>query len=364
MHKRRGIGNYVLQLVRRLALDGGDNTYVLYTDGPDTDEVLPIRPNFETRRLPPFYPSFEQVFLPRAAAADELDVLHCTGNTAPLRLQEKVKLVLTLHDAAYMKSLAQLPLSPSVYQKLGRVYRRLVAPRAARRASAVLTVSEFAKRDLLTHFPYLPVTKVLHLAPGADFTPQNREAARESVADAFGLKGKYFLAVGGVDPQKNTAAVVNAFLELKAQGRLACGLAVVGVPGGAAALPAVRNPSKDVVFINFAEPADLSRLYACAEALIFPSLLESFGLPVLEAMACGCPVIASNTGALPEVTGGAALLVPPLDGQALKVAMQKVADDADLRAALAKAGLERAKAFSWEKLAAGTLEIYREAAAA
>jgi len=359
VHKRRGIGNYVLQLLRHLALADKENSYVLYTDAEDKEGVLPQQANFKVKSLSGFYPFFEQVLLPRAAAADRLDVLHCTGNTAPLFLAENIKLVLTLHDAAYMKSLAQLPLSPSLYQRLGRLYRRQVAPRAARRAAAVLTVSEFARQEILKHFQYLPPVSVLHLAPGENFKPLDRETVKGFLARQFNLVDKYFLAVGGVDPQKNTGRVVNAFLELKAQGRLDCGLVVVGVPGGAEALPSVHNPSGDVVFIDFAGPVDLARLYSCAEALLFPSLLESFGLPPLEAMACGTPVLGSATGAIPEITAGAALLVDPLEGEAIKTGMLRLCSEPGLRQALVKAGLERARDFSWAKLAAGTLETYR-----
>jgi glycosyltransferase involved in cell wall biosynthesis len=361
VHKRRGIGNYVLNLVRELALIDKENRYILYVDKTDDENVLPRQPNFRIRQLSSCYPVFEQLRLPLAAARDGLDILHCTGNTAPIFLSKNIKLVLTLHDAAYMKSLAELPLSPSLYQKLGRLYRRLVVPYAAARANAVVTVSAFAKADILSHFPALKEMSVSSLAPAEDFRVLDRELAKKTVARKYGLGGKYFLAIGGTDPQKNTAATVNAFLELKAQGKLNCGLAVVGVPDGAAGLPLVVNPSKDVVFIPFAGPQDLAQLYTAAEALVFPSLRESFGLPPLEAMACGTPVIASNGGAIPEVTGDAALLVAPSDGEALKAAMLRLAGDAELRGAMAKAGLERSKAFSWGMLATETLEIYKAA---
>lgn len=356
--RRRGIGNYVLNLLREYARCGNAHEFVLYTDRDDTERVLPAGRNFTVRRLPGFYPLFEQVCLPRAAAADGVELLHCTGNTAPLFLPRNIKLVLTLHDAAYMKSFSELPLSPSNYQRLGRLYRRLVAPFGARRADAVLTVSEFAKLDLLGHFPFLRNFAVTPLAPGPDFKGPSCSADVDKLKTRYGLDGKYFIAVGGVDPQKNIGSLLRAYAELRGPGRLAASLFVVGMHKD----EAPRLPLDGVLFPGYVPPADLAILYCGAEALVFPSLRESFGLPQLEAMACGAPVIAAAAGALPEIGGGASLLVDPLDKEALQAALLQVCCEPGRREVMAERGLARAGQFSWARTAALTLAAYGKAA--
>jgi glycosyltransferase involved in cell wall biosynthesis len=365
VHNRRGIGNYTLNLIQNLAEIDNYNEYILYIDKNDTENILPKRDNFIIKKLlPSNYLIWEQFMLPMQVKRDGIDILHCTGNTAPVFISKNIKLVLTIHDVSYLKPYSITPRSPYLYQRLGRTYRRNFVPRVINKANIVITVSEFAKRDILNIFPGCnsSMVRVIYESGNKRFQFIPKKEAQSFCKSKFGITGKYILNVGGRDPQKNTASIVTNLLKLKLEGKLSEQIVIVGFSNWQKSdiykSLEMSDYRKDFKFIDFADQSDLMQLYNGAEIFIFVSFYESFGLPLLEAMTCGIPVIASTTGAMPEIAGDAAFLINPYNGQELQAAVIKILNDENLRDDLIARGLKKAKEYSWAQTAKQTLAIY------
>jgi len=365
VHNRRGIGNYTLGLISHLAELDHENEYLLYVDSDDHDHVLSTRENFRARKIGRAnYAGWEQLLLPARAKEDRIDVLHCTGNTAPILLDRRIRLVVTIHDMMYLKTGSILPRSASLYQRLGRVYRGVIVPRGARHAARVVTVSHFSKEEILRHLPFLQDEDVVVIYEAGNnmYRPLDRNDAARQVRRRYGISGDYILSLGGIDPRKNTRLIVKSFLELKRRDTISERLLVVGVPKSAQSMFFDHADSSacrgEVVFLDFVSEEDLLLLYNGATVFVYPSLFEGFGLPPLEAMACGTPVISSNTTSIPEIVGDAALLIDPTDGDGLKIVLSDLLHDRRLCEQLTRRGFDRVRQFSWRKTAAETLAVY------
>jgi glycosyltransferase involved in cell wall biosynthesis len=272
--------------------------------------------------------------LPARARRDRVDVLHCPTHRAPVR--SKVPLVVTFHDLAILRH-------PETFNAWTRTYSRLALPRVATAARRLVAVSQFTRRELLELLD-VPEEKVRVIpnAVGEPFEP--RGAVTE---------GDYVLAVSTLEPRKNLPRLLDAFERARLNGLR---LFVAGAPGWGG----VRVDGDGVRWLGEVGDEELARLYRGARCVAYVSLYEGFGLPVLEAMACGAPVVAARTDAAEEVAGDAAVLVDPLDPDAIAAGL---AEAVDRRDELRARGLERAAGFSWANAARATLEVYREAAA-
>ena len=272
--------------------------------------------------------------LPARSRRDGMDVLHCPTHRAPLR--SAVPLVVTFHDLAVLRH-------PESFNSWTRNYSRVVLPRVARTARRLIAVSEFTRRELLELLD-VPEEKVRVIpnAVGDPFRPQG---------DA--THGDYVLAVSTLEPRKNLPRLVEAFRRARLDGLR---LLVAGGPGWGG----VRVEGDGVRWLGEVGDEELARLYRGARCVAYVSLYEGFGLPVLEAMACGAPVVAARNEAAEEVAGDAAVLVDPLDPEAIAAGL---AEAVERRDELRARGLERAAAFSWADAARATVEVYREAAA-
>jgi glycosyltransferase involved in cell wall biosynthesis len=264
--------------------------------------------------------------LPRAAGK-RMDVLHCPTFRGPLR--SPVPMVVTVHDLAVLRH-------PGTFNQWTRRYSRLAVPRVARAARRVIAVSEFTRGEIVELLG-VPAQRI-DVIPNA--------VAEPFVADGPAVGGDYVLAVGTLEPRKNLAAAQQA-----AQ-RLGVELRVAGAPGwgGVNVHGSLGRVSDD----------ELAALYRGARCLVYPSLYEGFGIPVLEAMACGTPVVTSAGGATEEVAGGAAVLVDPHDSAAIAAGIEEAAARRD---ELRERGLNRAAQFTWERVAAETRDVYEDAAA-
>ncbi len=355
--KPQGSRTYLLELVKALSrLLPADDEIVVYSFRPaETADLLPSK-HVAHRRL---FPGSARVRLPFVAPAlalrDRLSVLHSQYIAPPFSF---VPDVVTIHDILFETH-------PELFK--GAFSERSVAliRRTARRAAIVLTVSEFSRRALVERYQ-LPPERVLVTPNGVDretFRPFGSEPA--AIRERYRLGGPFVLFVGRIEPRKNLPRLIRAFSRVRTKLGGGVRLVIVGQEDFRSRevfQEAERQAEASVVFLGAVPDADLPGLYNLAEAVAYPSLAEGFGIPVLEAMACGTPVLASPRGALVEVGGDAVLWVEPEDEDALAEGIERIMTDTDLRHRLRAAGLCRAERFDWKETARGTLEAYRRAA--
>lgn len=271
-------------------------------------------------------------------------------------------LVVTVHDLSFVHHAASHP-----KERLDHLARYL--PSTLERATHVITDSETVRREALAHFGLDPrrVTAV-HLGVGPEFAPRSADETAPVLAKLGLTHGGYVLSVGTLEPRKNLSLAIRAWASLPPEVRIARPLAIAGMKGwlNDSLVTLVERLEREgaVRFLGYVDQHDLPFLYAGALALAYPSRYEGFGLPVVEAMACGVPVVTSSASCLPEVAGEAALLVDPDDEGAMANALKRLVEDAALRERLRAAGLARAREFTWTRCAERTLEIYRAAARA
>jgi glycosyltransferase involved in cell wall biosynthesis len=243
---------------------------------------------------------------------------------------------------------------------------QITIPRvASRRASAILTVSQLSKDDIVRHLGIDPgIIHVTHGAVGSFFHPVEDPGQARSLRTKYGLDAKYILGIGSADPRKNIETLVNSYALLPESFRAEYHLAIVWTAPVLAESISARiqelGIGQYVHFLYQVPNEDLVFLYNEASLFVFPSLYEGFGLPVLEAMACGTPVVAANTSSIPEIAGDAALLVEARDSKGIAEAMVHVLSDGELASGMAQKGLKRSSMFSWEKCARETLMVYNQ----
>jgi glycosyltransferase involved in cell wall biosynthesis len=366
---RRGIGNVVYNLLHGLSRLENSCSFFIYTDDNSVGYLIPSDSRFTVKVIKPkLYPFWEQISLPLIAIRDELDVLHCPGNSAPIFIHSRTRLVITIHDVMYLFSSKQLQKSPSLYQRFGRLYLKCIVPVVAKRASKIITVSSVSRNDIcqFISIPTDHVSVIWSAANEACKQTTNNELLNE-IRIKFNLGSSFLLALGALDPRKNTANILKAFALLKKIHVCDVKLAIVGMTEQGIKkyhrLADHYGISSDVVFSDFISDSDLVALYNAAVCLVYPSLYEGFGLPVLEAMACGTPVITSACGSIPEIAGDAALMVDPHDVEDIAAAMLKMIIDKELYNSLVEKGKRRAELFSWKLAAEKTFSVYKAAIA-
>jgi glycosyltransferase involved in cell wall biosynthesis len=286
----------------------------------------------------PFGVVWERAVLPRLARAHDVDVLFCPNGNGPL-VDPSVPVVVQIHDVNALEGYSS---------RLHRTYRRLTVPRSARVADAVVTVSEFSKRELVSWIGVSP-DDVYVAYNGVD------ETFREpGEGTPFDCPESFVLYVGAMNPRKNVGRLVRAFRRLEAEKLL-----LVGPENDLIFDDLSIRPGEDVVTPGYLTRGELKYAYTHADAFVYPSLYEGFGLPPLEAMACGTPVVAGNAAALPEVLGDAAAFVDPYDVEDIADGMRRVLNDAEFAEELVERGHERAKRYTWERAGETVLETLR-----
>lgn len=356
---RRGIGNYIYNLLKEFRrMRPAGFKFVLYADASADPEVVEeFRQDFFTVRVfpAPNLAWWEQVALPLAAHKDGVDLLHCTSNIAPVLLKP-CRLVTTIHDVIEFRRREFGDTKLSFRHRLSRIYRMGVLPRVARLSDLIITDSEFSRRDIAAVLNVRPEKiKTIYIATGREKSGRNPERAER--LKELGIKEEYIFALGAVDRRKNTTRLLEAYRRLRAETGTRIPLVVAGVER-----PEVFTSlaGEGVRLFGFLPDEAISALYEYALFFVYPSLYEGFGLPVLEAMECGTPVLCSGTTAVGEVAGDAALKCDPKDTDDLATKMRMLLDDAALRSALTAKGYARVKDFSWERCARETLAVYRE----
>lgn len=376
--QRGGFKTYTTNLIAALAEVDAENEYVLYLDRPpDRPEQLPAGPNFTARLVPGSAPLVglpwrEQIRLARQAGRDRLDVLHSPSLTAPLQLA--CPSVVTIHDMIWyfpQKFSNGQPTSPargrtSGKRKLMEWYYQYVPKAAAQRAAAVVTVSYAAKESIVQHLGLSPERIfVTHEAASPIYRRVNDPVKLAQLRQEYNLASAFILAIGSADPRKNMQTLVQAYALLPAVLRERYQLAIVWTHSFLAAELAEQvralGIANQVRFLERVSNEALVLLYNAASLFVFPSLYEGFGLPLLEAMACGAPVVAANNSSIPEIVAEAAVLVEAQDIKAMAGAIAGVLSYEALKDALIEKGLKQAARFSWTKCARETLAVYGQA---
>jgi glycosyltransferase involved in cell wall biosynthesis len=347
-----GRGRYVNELLRHLPLVEPASQFLLYTSGAPGADGLPPNANWRPLAGGPRWH-----LAAARAARRECDAFLSLSYVTSSFLDEYVQ---TVFDLIAFRGDGLAPAK-------SRRIERLTLRRAVRRARAILTISEATAADLAALVPEAAgKTTVTPLAADPRFTPDPPEDEVERVRDRLTLPAAYVLATGTIEPRKNYVRLVRAHAALPDELRRAYPLVVAGRRGWdyepiVAALAAAADPP--VRLLDFVADADLAVLYAGATVFCYPSLYEGFGLPVLEAMQAGAPVMTSNVSSLPEVGGDAVRYVDPYDDYDLRTALLELLADEEKRARLRAAGLERVKLFSWERTAEVTMAVVRAATA-
>ena len=352
-----GIGTYIRNILRQLARIDRQTEYILICQPRDRELSLSLGDNFrvEVDTSPP-YSLREQLSIPWRLVRTRANMLHEPHYVLPPLAV--CRSVVTIHDCIHLRFPQYLP------NRAALTYARAQMGSAARRSHRILTVSEASKRDILHYFPVHPEKiTVIYNAIDERFAVPPPEEDVQRVAERYQLGGKFVLYVGNVKPHKNLERLIDAFhLMRQSPGLEDVKLVLIGdeISRYAVLRRAVHryNLHKFVRFLGFLTDETLAIVYRLAGVFVFPSLYEGFGLPPLEAMASGTPVVTSNVSSLPEVTGDAALLVDPTSAEAIGDAMRRVLTDSTLAADLSARGLRRAREFSWEQAAARIRDIY------
>lgn len=362
--KKHGMDMVALELIRNLQKIDQKNEYFIFIK-PDEDRgCLSETPNFHIIELgggP--YPLWEQIALPRAAKKYGCELLHCTSNTAPVFTH--IPLVVTLHDIIYMESISLFKKAGTWYQKVGNMYRRLVVPKVIKTSKKIITVSHFEKERIRQFFNFHAKDQRLvavYNGVSEHFRPINDLAELQRVKAKYQLPDHYVFFLGNTDPKKNTKGVLKAFDTFLKSGTKPLKLVMLDYEKSAlnALLQELNAPYliEHIHLTGYVVNTDLPAIYAQAEVFLYPSLRESFGIPMLEAMRCGVPVITSNTSSMPEVSGEAALIIDPFQPQQITDAMIKLITNVELRNDLIKRGLVQAEKFSWKNMASEVLKLY------
>jgi glycosyltransferase involved in cell wall biosynthesis len=352
-----GIGEYLWNLILHLHRLAPEHHYVLLHQSPPPG-ALP-RPAEWVWDGSGKYSLREQISLPWHAWRRGMHLLHCPHYVVPVAMPvlRPCPLVVTIHDLIHLKF--------GQYWSLpARQYARFMLGRAVAGAAHILADSEGAKRDIVERLGARPErVTVAYLGTGEAFRPVADPAALAGVRARYGLDGPFVLFVGNARMRhKNVVTLARALRLLPGRGTGAVTLAITGgelPPDVRAQLTDAAGPAAPRLrFTGFVEEAHLPALYSAAAAFVWPSLYEGFGIPPVQAMACGTPVVSSNSSVMPEILGAAALFVPPLEPEAWAEAIARVLEDSALRARMAAQGRAQAARYSWDETARKTLQVY------
>ncbi len=357
-HQPAGISRYTWHLLQAMAKLDQSDEFVVFQHRRHREPLI-NQANFRRCTLySPVHSRLEQLLLPIELLRFRLDILHSTDFIPPLHAPAPT--VITVHDLAFLHW-------PHFLTKDSAAYYGQI-DRAVQRAKHIIVPSESTKQDLVGQLG-VPQSKVsvIYEAADASFVPLPIEATRREVCARYSLPPTFVLFVGTIEPRKNVSGLLHAFRHMLDNYTMSdVGLVIAGGRGWlyeeVVELVKKLNLERTTFLLGRIPDSDLHKLYVAARCHVHPAHYEGFGLPPLEAMACGTPTIVSNISSLPEVVGDAALLVDPKNQEELAVAMHRLLIDDELHAELSEKGLQRSRCFSWELAANKTLEVYRNVA--
>ena len=355
---KHGMDYVVLQEIKELQQMDTTNEYYVFVK-PGEDRCVESTKNVHVIELNcPTYPLWEQWALPHAAKKYGVDILHCTSNTAPIWCN--IPLVLTLHDIIFLEPRDKQ--NHSLYQNMGWFYRRLDVPRILDKCRRIITVSNFEMENIISKLN-IPRERMAMIYNGYNdwFKPLDD---KNDIYKRYIPEEGYFFFLGNTDPKKNTERTLVAYSKYLKLSDVKRKLLMADLDkeylDGIIERNQIDNIRENIVMPGYIVNNDLPYIYNKAFAFLYTSLRESFGIPLLEAMACGTPVITSNTSSMPEIAGEDAILVNPESSDEITEMMLRLEKDQDFYEQQKQIGLERAKLFSWRKTAEKLLKLYQE----
>lgn len=366
--KKHGMDMVVLELIRNLQKIDSENEYYIFVKPDEDNNIIPHSPNFHIIEIPGGpYPYWEQILLPKAAQKYGCQILHCTSNTAPLFT--KIPLILTLHDIIFMESslLNLLAGEGSNYQKFGNVYRQLIVPELMRKCKKIITVSDFENKRIGDFFKLNSPSNLVTVYNGVSdhFRKIDSPTELQKIKAKYQLPDFFFFFLGNTHPKKNTIGVLKAyseFLKTSKQNQYKLVMIDFDLDELKRLLNSIGDPEliHQIQLTGYINNQDLPAIYNQCSLFLYPSLRESFGIPIIEAMACGIPVITSNTSSMPEVAGDAAILIDPFKPETITQAILKVYKNDEEKKILIEKGLIQAAKFSWKSMAEHVRALYLE----
>ena len=357
-NNKHGMDYVVLKEILHLQKIDTHNEYYIFVK-PGPDRCVSDTYNCHVIEVKcPSYPLWEQWALPRAASSLGVDVLHCTSNTAPIFTS--IPLVLTLHDIIFLEPRDKN--NKSLYQNLGWLYRRLVVPRILNKCRRTITVSNFEYENIVTKLN-IPRHRMRMIYNGYNewFQPINDT---ECAYGKYIRKSRFFFFLGNTDPKKNSERTILAFAKYLKLSSVKRQLLIADLSNDIINDILKRNnidyAREYIVPAGYVDNKDLVSIYNASFAFRYTSLRESFGIPLLEAMACGTPVITSNTSSMPEVAGVDSALIAPTDVNGITDMMLRLENDGEYYSKIRDYGLQRVKMFSWNHTAESLLSLYEE----
>jgi glycosyltransferase involved in cell wall biosynthesis len=358
-YRSGGINRVIFELLAHLGKVPSRSRYVVFAPESGENRRLLAASNVEPSltRLPTHRPAvrigWEQTLLPVELTRRRIDLLHSLAFVSPLLWRGPS--VVTVYDLSFLQF-------PEVFNRPNRVYLSTMTPPSLRRADRVITISEFVRQDVIRRCGVDPDRVIaIPLAADARFHPADAESLARFRKER-GLPSRFILYMGTLQPRKNVETLVRAYAELRREGPLEHALVLAGGKGwqyeSIFALVRQLGLENEVHFPGFVPDEEQALWYTAADIFAFPSLYEGFGLPPLEAMACGTPVVASTSSSLPEVVGDAGALVEPTDVGGLSATLRHLLDDESRRVRMRKGGLARAASFSWRRMAEETIQVY------
>ena len=355
---KHGMDYVVLEEIKELQKSDTRNEYFVFV-APGEDRCLHDSKNVHIIEIGSnFYPLWEQFSLPRAVNQLNLDMLHCTSNTAPILC--KIPMILTLHDIIFLEPRDKS--NKSLYQNMGWRYRRFVVPRILKKCKRIITVSEFEYNNIISKL-HIPEEKMVMIYNGYNewFKPvEDTELIYQQYIEEPG----YFFFLGNTDPKKNTERTLIAYSHYLEKSDVKRKLLMADLDHSFMNDIIERNHIENIkdymVIPGYIKNADLPFIYNNAFAFLYTSLRESFGIPLLEAMACGTPVITSNTSSMPEIGGPEVLMVNPQNAEEITEKMLLLEKDETIYQKQKEIGIRRAQQFSWKYTAEQLLMVYED----
>ncbi|WP_461587597.1 glycosyltransferase family 4 protein, partial [Winogradskyella sp.] len=338
--KKHGMDMVALELIKNLQKIDKENEYIVFVKPDEDASVLEETDNFKIVELEGgIYPLWEQFALPKAAKAHGCDILHCTSNTAPIF--SDIPIITTLHDIIYLEKtyMQILKSSATPYQKFGNVYRKLIVPRVVNKSKEVITVSNF-ERKRISEFFGMSDNKLsaVYNGVGSHFKPVTDQAELDRVKSKYKLPDYYFFFLGNTDPKKNTKGTLKAYSDFLKNSEKDYKLVMLDydLDELKKMTTEIGDPDliNNIILTGYVKNTDLPAIYTMCEVFLYPSLRESFGIPILEAMSCGVPVITSNTSSMPEISGNAGYLVDPFNPGEITEGIEKILSDGKFKITL------------------------------